>query len=219
GQRRPGPHRPARGRGHRRFGPDHDRHAADAGRARLDRPRDRNLAARTGPPSPRRAPDQRAPAPPGPGAAVTAPRPGPAPAARADGWAVMMDRLRDINAELWGGLTLAERARFLRRLRPWWDVHRHRVAAEPAARIRALAEAGRLTVVAGRLKAIEPGADGVVVRWRPRGSGADQAIRAGHVIDCTGPGHDPARAEDALTRQLLQSGRAQPAPLGLGLDV
>lgn len=139
--------------------------------------------------------------------------------ARADGWAVMMDRLRDINAELWGGLTLAERARFLRHLRPWWDVHRHRVAAEPAARMRALAEAGRLTVVAGRLKAIEPGADGVVVRWRPRGSGADQAIRAGHVIDCTGPGHDPARAEDALTRQLLQSGRARPAPLGLGLDV
>lgn len=139
--------------------------------------------------------------------------------ARADGWAVMMDRLRDLNAELWGELTETERARFLRHLRPWWDVHRHRVAPEPAARIRALADTGRLSVAAGRLKAVEPAGDGVTVRWRPRGGAADKTIPAAHVIDCTGPGHDPARAEDALTRQLLESGRARPAPLGLGLDV
>lgn len=139
--------------------------------------------------------------------------------ARADGWAVMMDRLRDINAELWAELSEAERARFLRHLRPWWDVHRHRVAPGPAAQVRALADAGRLSVAAGRLQAVEPTGDGVTVRWRPRGGKTDRMVRAAHVIDCTGPGHDPARAEDALTRQLLASGRARPAPLGLGLDV
>ncbi len=140
-------------------------------------------------------------------------------AARTDGWAVMMDRLRDLNAELWAELSEAERARFLRHLRPWWDVHRHRVACEPAARIRALMDAGRLTVAAGRLKAMEAVEGGVTVRWRPRGASADQTMRAAHVIDCTGPGHDPLRAQDALTRQLLESGRARPAPLGLGLEV
>src|SRR5690606_20376359 len=82
-----------------------------------------------------------------------------------------------------------------------------------------LIDAGRLTVAAGRLKTVEPAEGGVTVRWRPRGEGQDQALHAGHVIDCTGPGHDPARSEEALTRQLLDSGRARPAPLGLGLDV
>lgn len=139
--------------------------------------------------------------------------------AGAEGWAVMMDRLRSINAELWQGLSLDERARFLRHLRPWWDVHRHRVACEPAARIRALMDGGRLMVAAGRLKALDPVDGGVAMRWRPRGEASDQTMQAGHVIDCTGPGHDPRRAGDALTRQLLDSGRARPAPLGLGLDV
>ena len=37
------------------------------------------------------------------------------------------------------------------------------------------------------------------------------------VIDCSGPGHDPAR--DPLTAPLLASGRARLEPLRMGLDL
>lgn len=139
--------------------------------------------------------------------------------AEAEGWGVMMDRLRSLNACLWQGLDLTERRRFLRHFRPWWDVHRHRIALEPARRIEALLAEDRLVVRAGRLEGLQVRGGGVEARWRPRGQGTVQVARADRLIDCTGPGHDPARSPNPLIRHLVDSGRARPDPLGLGLDV
>lgn len=135
------------------------------------------------------------------------------------GWAVMMDRLRDLNAELWGDLPEAQRARFLRHLRPWWDVHRHRVAPEPAARLRAMIEEGRLRIAAGRVLSISSRSGQLAVRWRARGEQRDIVQPVDRLIDCTGPDFDAARTSDRLTAALVDSGHARAAPLGLGLDV
>jgi uncharacterized NAD(P)/FAD-binding protein YdhS len=40
----------------------------------------------------------------------------------------------------------ADRARFLRHLRPWWDIHRHRLPGEVAERIAAARASGLLAV-------------------------------------------------------------------------
>ena len=140
-------------------------------------------------------------------------------AARAEGWGVTMDRLRSLNARLWGELDGVERSRFLRHLRPWWDVHRHRVAPDPARRIAALMAEDRLVVRAGRLEGIETRRGRLEVRWRPRGHTASQTRPADRLIDCTGPGHDPTRSAEPLTRALIAEGLARPDPLMLGLDV
>jgi len=141
--------------------------------------------------------------------------------ARADeiGWGVAMDELRSLNAELWVALDQVARARFLRHLRPWWDVHRHRIAPDVARRIEALTQLGRLVVRAGRLETVTSVGEGVDVLWRPRGSDRAEATRARALIDCTGPGVDPARSTDALTRHLLATGLAGIDPLRLGLSV
>jgi uncharacterized NAD(P)/FAD-binding protein YdhS len=47
----------------------------------------------------------------------------------------------------------AERRRFLRHARSYWDVHRHRLPAENLRRIDALRVAGKLQVHAARLVA------------------------------------------------------------------
>ncbi|WP_240623325.1 FAD/NAD(P)-binding protein [Brevundimonas lutea] len=138
---------------------------------------------------------------------------------RAEGWGVTMDRLRSLNARLWGELTGAERSRFLRHLRPWWDVHRHRIAPEPARRIEALMAEDRLVVRAGRLETVEARRGGLEVRWRPRGHTASQTRPTDRLIDCTGPGHDPTRSAEPFTRALIAQGLARPDPLRLGLDV
>src|SRR4051794_41065603 len=67
-------------------------------------------------------------------------------------WRAAVDSLRPYSIDLWRGFTPAERSRFLRHARPWWDVHRHRIATPVAARIAALREAGRLEVLAGRVR-------------------------------------------------------------------
>lgn len=132
-------------------------------------------------------------------------------------WRGVMEGLRPITARLWQEADIPTRARLVRHLRPWWDVHRHRIADSIAAALAALEAEGRLTVTAGRVSKIEQDAGGVTLSYRPRGGPAQPPLTARWLIDCTGPGHDPAR--DALTGPLLASGRARLDALKLGLDL
>jgi uncharacterized NAD(P)/FAD-binding protein YdhS len=140
-------------------------------------------------------------------------------AARAAGqdWRDVIDALRPIVDYLWRALPVAERARFLRHLRPFWDVHRHRAAPPSAAAIAAAIAAGQLEVRAGRILAIadEPGQ--AVVTIRPRGAGADVTLTVQAILDATGIG--PIRESvDPLLCRLAARGLVRPGPFGLGLD-
>jgi uncharacterized NAD(P)/FAD-binding protein YdhS len=133
------------------------------------------------------------------------------------GWRSVMEGLRPLTADLWMAADSDLRARFVRHLRPWWDVHRHRIADSIATSLEALEAEGRLTIIAGRVKRIDQDETGVTLDWRPR-RGPEQPPVAGHwLIDCTGPGHDPAK--DTLTGPLIASGRARLGALRLGLDL
>ena len=137
--------------------------------------------------------------------------------ARTAGWRSVMEGLRPLTADLWSGDAATGRARFLRHLRPWWDVHRHRVSPAIDLTIEAMEASGRLKILAGRIGAIEQVDGGVSVTWLPRAGGARPPLRGNWLIDCSGPGHDPA--SDPLFGPLLASGRVRPDPLGLGLDL
>ncbi|MFE9084579.1 FAD/NAD(P)-binding protein [Brevundimonas sp. NPDC003935] len=136
--------------------------------------------------------------------------------AREHGWRRVMEGYRPTTAELWRAATTAERARFLRHLRPWWDVHRHRIAPEIAATLDALIAEGRLSVRAGRVRAAEVSGDAVTLTVNAPG-GAVQTLTAQWLIDCTGPGHSAATTP--LTAALIAEGRARLDPLKLGLDL
>ncbi|WP_428151284.1 FAD/NAD(P)-binding protein [Brevundimonas sp.] len=136
---------------------------------------------------------------------------------RRSGWREMMEGLRPITADLWGRADTATRGRIVRHLRPWWDVHRHRLAPRIGAHIDRLLADDRLTVVSGRVKAITADADGVRLDWRPRQGPARQPLTACWLIDCTGPGHAPEG--DPVTGSLLTGGRARLDPLRLGLEL
>jgi uncharacterized NAD(P)/FAD-binding protein YdhS len=129
-------------------------------------------------------------------------------------WRAAVDSLRPHTQALWRGLSLAEQKRFLRHLRPWWDVHRHRIAPPVARRIDALIGEGRLEVLAGRIR----GEAGGAVTIALRGAG-ERRLEIGGAINCTGPEANIARMADPLIRQLLDSGMARADALGLGFDV
>lgn len=132
------------------------------------------------------------------------------------GWRDVMEGLRPITADLWTQADLATRRRIVRHLRPFWDVHRHRLATTIGRAMDRLVAEGRLTIVTGRLRAIAADEHGVRLDWRARG-GEAPSLTAAWLIDCTGPGH--AADADPLTAPLIQSGRARLDPLRLGLDL
>ena len=140
-------------------------------------------------------------------------------AARTAGWRAAVDALRPHTQSLWRGTDPADRARFLRHLRPWWDVHRHRLAPQVAERIATLRAEGRLTIVAGRLDAITPDGTGTRLEYRPRGSDTIVTEHIRRIVNCTGPLGDIGRTTEPLLRGLREQGLIRPDPLRIGIDV
>ncbi len=140
-------------------------------------------------------------------------------------WHTVIDELRPITTELWQAMCTRDRARFLRHMRPWWDVHRHRVAGTVADRIDAARASGQLQIRAGRIREYRERPDGLIdILYRPRfgaslESGGLESIAAGRVVNCAGPDADYSRIRDPLVRSLLANGLVRPDPLCLGLDV
>jgi uncharacterized NAD(P)/FAD-binding protein YdhS len=135
------------------------------------------------------------------------------------GWRAAVDTLRPITQLMWGAADATTRARFLRHLRPWWDVHRHRLAPAVADRIDALLAAGRLEVLAGKLVAATADGRHALLDWRPRGEGETRRIRAARIVNCTGPQGDLLRSGEPLLRDLLARGMIRPDTLRIGLEV
>lgn len=66
--------------------------------------------------------------------------------AKGGDWRAAIDGLGPITQHIWQDLPHAVRARFLPRLRPWWDVHRHRMVFQVWAKIVAGIELGQLWI-------------------------------------------------------------------------
>jgi uncharacterized NAD(P)/FAD-binding protein YdhS len=136
-------------------------------------------------------------------------------------WRSVIDALRPYTQLLWQELSLADRQRFLRHLRPWWDAHRHRIAPVVASQIEAMRMAGRLVLHVGKLVSLEasgPWSCGSLVTYRPRRSDRLLAMEVQRVINCTGIGVDLEGSNDPLVRQLLKDGLVRPDRARLGLD-
>ena len=134
------------------------------------------------------------------------------------GWAGLMQVLRPHNNELWHGLDLDQRRRFLRHLRPWWDIHRHRVAPHIGEIIEGAKARGQLSIVAAKIEighTTDRKVDVTIVR---RGSSTREQCSFDRVIDCRGPRNE-VDERLPLHAQMVTDGLLRADPLGQGLDV
>ena len=136
-------------------------------------------------------------------------------AAQGQDWRAVIDALRPVTQPLWGQLADRERRRFLRHVRAYWDVHRHRIAPAVAATLASLRATGQLQVYGGRIQGYASSASGVAVRLALRHGGL-LTLPVAHVVNCTGPSDDYARQPGPLWKMLFAQGLARPDPL-LGL--
>lgn len=135
------------------------------------------------------------------------------------GWRNAVDELRPFTQPMWANASEDERARFLRHLRPWWDVHRHRLAPEVHARLQALIDRGQLEVRAAKTLGFEGGPKGIAVTLRPRGQQATETVLAQRIVNCTGPLGDLNRTREPLLQRLAARGLIRPDPARIGIDV
>jgi uncharacterized NAD(P)/FAD-binding protein YdhS len=133
-------------------------------------------------------------------------------------WRAVLDSSRPVTQEIWQSLPLREQRRFLRHVRPYWDVHRHRVAPGIGVLLDSEIERGTLQVHAGRITDYSEHPDFVAVTYRDRESQQLKTLRVDRVINCTGPDADCRRVNNPLLNSLLDQKLVRPDALYLGLD-
>jgi uncharacterized NAD(P)/FAD-binding protein YdhS len=140
-------------------------------------------------------------------------------AAEASGssWGAVMDALRVQGLTVWSALNAEEQSRFLRHLRPFWDVHRYQVAPQLAAITQAQCDAGRLAIRAARILEIRAQGDAFEVRLKFRGS-EPVWERFDTIINCTGPDHSRVTETNPALASLKAAGLITPDPHGLGVQ-
>ncbi|ARV59961.1 hypothetical protein BZZ01_16210 [Nostocales cyanobacterium HT-58-2] len=132
-------------------------------------------------------------------------------------WRVVLNSLRPITQSLWQTLPLSEKRRFLRHVRAYWDIHRHRIAPEVAEVINKLVSSGQLDVHAGRIQAYREDSCGVDVTVRKRHTTDDIVLRVNRVINCTGPASNYEKLTHPFVKSLLSQGLVCCDVLGMGL--
>lgn len=134
-------------------------------------------------------------------------------------WRSVIDSLRPHTQKLWKNLSHSEQKRFLRHLRPFWDIHRHRIAPEIAAILENAQKTGQMVVHSGRIQKYEIYAEGVEVEFLERSTQKHTTLKVNRVLNCTGPDHQYRRSTHPLIIGMLKSGLALPHPCGLGITV
>lgn len=139
--------------------------------------------------------------------------------ARGGDWRDVVDGLRPHTQAIWRHLPHESRRQFFRHLKPWWDVHRHRMAPQSHQALSGAMESRQLQIIAGRVESTEVDASGVVVRIKRRQGGHVETMRVSRLYDCRGVIADPEQHSSRLLQSLFTSGMARSDALRIGLDV
>ncbi|TWT22254.1 pyridine nucleotide-disulfide oxidoreductase [Luteimonas marina] len=133
-------------------------------------------------------------------------------------WRALVDALRPHTQAFWQGLSEPRRRQFLRHLRSYWEVARHRIAPAIAEQIDAMRAQGQLRILAGRLVRAGIAENGVSVLLRERGATHVRHERYDVLLRATGLNTDVARTTHPLLAQLRESGIVAADRHDLGLD-
>ncbi|MDQ2188002.1 FAD/NAD(P)-binding protein [Alcaligenaceae bacterium A4P071] len=121
---------------------------------------------------------------------------------------------------LWAQASTDERRRFIRHLRPYWEITLHRAPPVSAAWLSALTASGRHDARTGRINKLAAHASGgVEVTWLPRGADLPQTFVVDRVLNAGGFEFDWQKIDDPLIRAVLRRGLARVHATRFGIDL
>lgn len=130
-------------------------------------------------------------------------------------WQSVFDALRQHAQEIWQGLPMHERQRFLRRLRRWYDVHRYRMPPQTSAVLERGLDIGRVNLAVGNLKSVARDGEDLLAAIETRDGRTE--LRCRHILLATGPDFRDYASHQRFLLAMHREGFIQSDPLGLGL--
>lgn len=134
-------------------------------------------------------------------------------------WRSVVDGLRPYNQRLWQSWPQRKKRQFLRHVRPWWNIHRHRLPPDLHAGLVHAIKTGQVKLIAAEFVDIEKAGGAVKATIRRRASTDLEVFDVARVYDCGGVSVDVRASSNPLVRQLINEGAARPDDLSIGLDV
>jgi uncharacterized NAD(P)/FAD-binding protein YdhS len=138
--------------------------------------------------------------------------------ARGVPWQRVVDAVRPAIGRVWLSWDSRQRRQFLRHLRPYWDVHRHRMAPRIAKRLQELIASGSLTIWSGGIVGFRKRPSGIDVDVSPRTGGESRTLKAARIINCTGPRSDLGAVGIPIFTDLRRRKLIKPDVLVLGIE-
>jgi uncharacterized NAD(P)/FAD-binding protein YdhS len=129
----------------------------------------------------------------------------------------VIDGLRPHISQIWRALSPSERARFLRHVRAFWEVARHRMAPTVAEAVAAANEAGIFKAAAARVLFARGDMDGATLTVRRRGRSVHELHRFDWIINCAGPGAGRECGFPPGVASLIETGDLQTDSDGIGI--
>jgi uncharacterized NAD(P)/FAD-binding protein YdhS len=139
--------------------------------------------------------------------------------AQGQDWRAVFDSLRPVTRDLWTNLSIDEKRRFLRHMRPFWETHRHRCAPAAFHTVADMLRTGQVVLHAGQVSRYVETRDGVEVEIARRMKAGSAHLNVSRVINCTGPLSDYRKLQQPLMRDLMVQGAITPDELNQGLAV
>nr|UXE44651.1 hypothetical protein Hi04_10k_c2877_00019 [uncultured bacterium] len=132
-------------------------------------------------------------------------------------WQCAVDAIRPHVTRLYRALSPRDRARFVRHVRPFWDVIRHRAPVGSLARVEAWQKEGRLRRLAGRVRVDHRGGGPLEVVIHRQGE-PPLRERFDAMVRCIGPALDVVEGNTPLLRSILDGGLGRLVDGGLGIE-
>lgn len=133
-------------------------------------------------------------------------------------WQQLPPAIRPHLPALWSRASAPERSRFLRHLRPFWEISLHRAGPESSRKLALLQQQERLHQLAGRLLSLQRDGDKITVQWQPRAQTDIRTLQVDRVVNAAGYEFDWQRIADPLVTALLQRRLVRPHATGFGID-
>ena len=132
-------------------------------------------------------------------------------------WQNVIDAMRPYTTKFWRSMTTDSKKEFLKRLRPYWEIHRHRMPNASANSITTMQQSGQLKIVGGKFGRLALKDNRVEFCYASKAGKSNQQFLVDRIINCTGPSNDYYQTSNTLFKNLLQKGWMQQDELKLGI--
>ena len=130
-------------------------------------------------------------------------------------WSVIIDGLRPYTQKIWLQWIVSDKQYFLKKIRPYWEIARHRIPSASSERLNNMMEKGQLVLKKGTIEEASVSSNGIEMLYRSESGLNSQVFQK--VINCTGPESNYRKVRFPIIVDLIARGKVKIDELGLGI--